>query len=831
MNNISTLRRRSLVLAVVAVLATPAAWAQATHTGADGASGEPESASSTAPDQAATNLDAVFVTGVSGNATRMQSSVSTSVVGVESIQRSAPRSTAEIFRNIPGIRSEASGGEGNANIAVRGLPVASGGAKFLQLQEDGLPVLEFGDIAFGNADIFLRADYSLDRIEAIRGGSASTFASNSPGGIINFISNTGESDGGSVGVSRGLLEGFDNTRVDFSYGGALNDQWRMHIGGFYRSGDSVRDAGYTAEKGGQIKANFTREFDNGHARFYFKHLNDRAIGILPMPVSASGSNANPDIGGLPGFDPKHDTPHSALFRGDFGLDGENNRRVTDIDDGMHPISTSFGAEFSFELENHWQVTDRFRHADTKGRFVSPFPASVGEGGAIAESIAGAGATLKYANGTNAGASYDGLVINTVLFNSEINDLGNTANDLQLSRVFELSAGRSLEFRAGYYKSRQNIALDWTWNSYLQEVKGNNGALIDVFAADGTAFSQNGLYAFGVPAFGNCCTRSYDVDYDIDAPYAALTFTMDRLTLDASLRLDYGNADGSYAATVQASDVDVNGDGVIQQTERSVSLVDVANPSPVDYDWSYTSYSFGGNYLLTDDLAGFARVSRGGRANADRLLFGVVQPDGNVNAQQAVDVVKQQELGVKWRSGDLSLFVTGFHAETSEQNFEVTSQRFFDRTFEAYGVELEAGYRVNGFSLDGGVTWTDAEISKDQITPANDGNTPRRQADFVYQATAAYEGFDYNLGVNVIGTGSSFAQDNNQLKMPGYAAVNVFANYRLSDSLSVGLDVNNLFDKFAITEVEEGAIVEGQDNIIRARTIPGRSAQISLRYDF
>src|SRR3546814_1066634 len=116
---------------------------------------------------AAIDLDAVVVTGTSGTRTRMQESVSTSVIGIESIQNSAPRSTAEIFRNIPGIRSEASGGEGNANIAARGLPVASGGAKFLQLQEDGLPVLEFGDIAFGNADIFLRNDYSLDRVEEI----------------------------------------------------------------------------------------------------------------------------------------------------------------------------------------------------------------------------------------------------------------------------------------------------------------------------------------------------------------------------------------------------------------------------------------------------------------------------------------------------------------------------------------------------------------------------------------------------------------------------------------------------------------------------------------
>ena len=150
------------------------------------------------------NLDEVVVTANALPISKIRSSASVSTVGFEAVEQSAPRSTAEIFRNIPGIRSESTGGEGNANIAVRGLPVAAGGAKFLQLQEDGLPVMEFGDIAFGNADIFLRADASLDRIEAIRGGAASTFASNSPGGVINFISRTGEDEGGQVAVTAGL---------------------------------------------------------------------------------------------------------------------------------------------------------------------------------------------------------------------------------------------------------------------------------------------------------------------------------------------------------------------------------------------------------------------------------------------------------------------------------------------------------------------------------------------------------------------------------------------------------------------------------------------------
>ncbi|WP_039729356.1 TonB-dependent receptor plug domain-containing protein, partial [Xanthomonas sp. SHU 199] len=253
-----SIRLQTLALAVAAALSAPAALAQ---------QATPAAADAPAAQGDVVSLDSVFVTGTATPKSKLKSSVSVSTVGAEAIEQSAPRSTAEIFRNIPGIRSESSGGEGNANIAVRGLPVASGGAKFLQLQEDGLPVLEFGDIAFGNADIFLRADYSLERIEAIRGGSASTFASNSPGGIINFISKTGDTAGGSVGLTRGL-GGYDNTRLDFDYGAPFAEHWQFNVGGFYRRGDGVRDAGYTTDKGGQLKANLTRLFDNGYVRVY-----------------------------------------------------------------------------------------------------------------------------------------------------------------------------------------------------------------------------------------------------------------------------------------------------------------------------------------------------------------------------------------------------------------------------------------------------------------------------------------------------------------------------------------------------------------------------------
>lgn len=773
------------------------------------------------------SLDAIIVTGTLAAQTKLESSVSISTIGVEQIEQSAPRSTAEIFRNIPGVRSESTGGEGNANIAVRGLPVAAGGAKFLQLQEDGMPVMEFGDIAFGNADIFLRADWSIDRIEALRGGSASTFASNSPGGIINFIGNTGEVQGGSVGLTAGL--DYESFRTDFRYGGPLSENWRFHVAGFYRQGDGVRDPGYTAEQGGQIKANLTREHDSGFLRFHLKLLNDRAIGYLPMPVRVTGTNGDPEFSGFPGFDPGSDTPHSRFFLRDIGLDGNNQRRKTDIADGMRPKSTAFGVEFQHELGDGWTVNNRFRYATNEGRFVSPFPAEVTTAPSLAASIGGAGARLVFANGPTPDATHTGLALRQHLFNTEINDFGNYANKLQLSRAFD-AAGGALDLAGGWYRSRQNIDMDWVWNSYAQQLGGDR-ALLDVVNAAGRRLSTGGLYAYGVPFWGNCCTRSYNTKYEIDAPYLLLAWSSDVLTLDASVRRDEGEATGNYAGSIQVANLDVNGNGTIEPSERSVSTVNNAAAFPVDYSWGYTSWSVGANWLLGDDLALFGRASRGGRANADRLLFGVVRPDGSVSDEDAVDLVDQYELGVKWRAGDLDLFVTAFRAETEEQNFEATNQRFLDRTYRATGVEFEGAWRRGMFAINGGVTFTDAEIVRDQITPANVGNTPRRQADWIWQVTPMLMGERWTVGANLIGTTDSYSQDSNMLVMPGFVQTNLFADWRLTDALTLSLNVNNAFDEFGITEAEEGAIVDNAVNIIRARSIPGRSTAVSLRYDF
>ncbi|MFM5932021.1 MAG: TonB-dependent receptor plug domain-containing protein, partial [Novosphingobium sp.] len=151
----------------------------------------PAYAQQAAEDDAGVNEnDVIVVTASGGNKSQLNSSVSVTSISAEAIESLRPSSEAEVFRMIPGIQVPGTSGPGgNSNIAVRGLPVATGGSPFVQLQEDGLPTVLFGDIQFGNNDYWTHYDASVERVESVRGGGSTTYASQAPGAVINYISN------------------------------------------------------------------------------------------------------------------------------------------------------------------------------------------------------------------------------------------------------------------------------------------------------------------------------------------------------------------------------------------------------------------------------------------------------------------------------------------------------------------------------------------------------------------------------------------------------------------------------------------------------------------
>ena len=754
MNRVSNPSRIALAAALAAL-----------HMGAAHAQSAPAAAQDAAKNDTL-KLDQVVITGTATRTTKMKQSISVSTLDSEQLERTGATNAAELLRSIPGIRSESSGGEGNANITVRGVPLSAGGSRYVQIQEDGLPVLLFGDIAFGTADQFLRADYSIDRLEVVRGGSASTLASNSPGGIVNFISKTGKNAGGSIGFTAGLDR--KQLRLDADYGGKLGAKTTFHIGGFQRVGEGGRPAGFNTENGGQIKGNVTQELDAGYVRLSFKSLDDRTPSFLPVPVTVS----NGKISTIAGIDPRTAFFITPSLARDSTLNRDGSTTTSSTRDGLHVRSTAVGAEASLKLAEGWTVDEKFRRAQNSGRFIALFPADNGSNG-----------TAKFFSG--------------VLFNTSLDNLDNTFNDIKLSKAFELGGSGKATVAAGFFYGVQNVAQTWFWNRYNVEMKGNDARTVDANGLPSAAPVGSGF-----TTFGGCCVRNWDVQYTTTAPYASLAWEAGPLNVDASLRRDGQKASGY---TIEDDPVAKTWDPTTQKG--------------VNYKVSHTSYSVGANYALSSDFSVFGRASDGVAFSADRLLYG--NPlDGSVPI--ALNQVQQQEAGAKWRSGGLSAFVTVFNARTKESNYEATTQKFTSNKYSSNGVELEAAGNFGDFHLTAGGTFTHAKVTASN-DPTTVGKKPRRQADFAWQLSPSYTLGNLDVGAAVIGTSKSWGDDQNTITLPGFTVVNAFANYQLSSKALVSVSVNNLMNTLGYTEIE------GDGHA--ARAINGRTVKATLKYQF
>lgn len=748
----------------------------------------PAPAAAATPAPASTDglqLDRIVITGSSGKTTKMRSSVSLSTLEGESIVTSTATSAAEVLRSIPGLRSESSGGESNANVGVRGIPISAGGARYIQFQEDGLPVLQFGDIAFATPDSWIRVDNGLDRLEVLRGGSASTLATGAPGGIINYVTKTGMEQGGSLALSKGL--GYDQTRVEIGYGGRLAPKTRFWVGGFYRVGDGGRPGAQDTEGGGQLRGNITQELKNGFIRFSFKHLDDRTPTFMPTPVKFEGSK----IVEIPGLDPRKAAFYNAGWPLDSTLTSANGRATSNIRDGLSAQSDALGAEVDLDLGGGLRLANNFRWAKNSGRFIGIFPG---------DDVSAAPAGTTIASGPGTGTAYSGQRFTAVVFNTKVDDVSLTANDLKLSKSFALGEGSRLTATGGLYTSVQKLNLTWNFNQYSLSASGENAQLLNV---PGTVN--------GSPGFGGCCSNTQDSTYRTSAPYLSLAWDLGALTLDGSVRHDSNSATGAY-----------------YQSNAGVSY-DLTKPNSIDYDFGRTSYSLGGNYQLTKDMALFGRVSNGAAYNADRITF-FNNPNlvNGASPKIPVNEVKQLEGGVKWRSGGVSLFATVFLAKTDEINVDPTTTpvRVTTNKYDSKGVELEAAFRSGAFAMTGGLTYTNAEITQSS-NAALVGKTPKRQAKIVYQLAPSYAiGDDATVGASIVGTTAS--KDDGptgplSIDLPAYMTVNAFASFNVTPQATVQLAVNNLLNKIGYTESNDGRGA--------ARSVNGRTAKVTLKYAF
>jgi len=829
-----------LFFAATGAIATPAIAEDAARRDADTAAAAESEAAAPQPSSAATPPVEIFSTGMAKGRDRLDSATSTSALKGDDIQRFGPRGISDVLRTMAGLRVANGIGEGNNNYTVRGLPLAAGGSKYMQFQEDGLPVLEFGDLFNIATDVYVRNDFTVNAIETIRGGSASTFASNSPGGIINVISRTGEQEGGRVQLTAGL--GFDSKRLDFDYGAKLSENTRFYVGGFYRAGEGPRAVGFTGWQGGQIKANITRSFAGGYVRAYFKLLDDRSPTFAPYFVNITGTDAKPVYRNVPGFDLREDSVLSTYLGPVITLDRDNNPAAFPISTGQTTKSKSVGLEAQFELGG-WTITEKARYASNSGDFSRTFPNRADTVAAFAASIGGAGATARYASGPNVGqlvpANANGNGLLALYFSSFVRarSLDNFTNDLRATRVWEVGGGK-LTTTAGLYYASQDLDTTWLHTSQVIDAAGNGQtAMVDIFNAAGTAQTQNGYFAYGRGNSG-LFRRIFDVGYTVLAPYGSINWHVGKLAIGGSLRYDSGSVSGQLfgqdlgGGRVGLGSVDVNRDGVLGPAERRVAMLPLDRPAPVDYDYGYLNYSVGVNYRVAEPFSVFARISHGARANADKILFTpTVSPvTGTVaNEGDKRDTVDQLEAGFKLRKGGVTFNGTVFHIEAEDQNVLNGAASATNRLYEADGVELEGSFTRGVFNLTASATYTSAKIKEDRIGGTFTGKEPRHQPDWVLVAVPQLDFGKLAVGANIVTITSSYAQDSNQLRMPDFTLVGAFVEVDPVKNLRLTLSAQNLFDTLGIFEVNQASVPA--NGIGFARAAQGRTVQASLGLSF
>jgi len=369
--------RRAALLAGVALLPTAPALAQsvASPPAAQAAdqTGTPSPAQDspdTAP--AADNGDGLQDIVVTGQTSRdrplITSSADITYATRDDIDRRAPRSTADMLELVPGIFVEGTAGEASNNYSVRGLQ--GGGQRFVQLEEDGMPILYGG----GGADFFFQQDLTIDRLEAVKGGSSGVLTVNGAGATINFISKRPNQERFEA-IARGTYYNYGLKRADLYVSAPLAQNLAFSIGGYYQSSPGVRRNPFDYD-GYRVKAMLEYRFDDGgFLRLSAKRGDMSTAYYASMPYRYD----NGEPSGFPGLDTQRDNIGGDAFRNIavpvstfVESDGIRNFRY---DQGIKSISNQFRIDLEKPVTDTFDVFLRSRYLDYSYDFNGLFPGS------------------------------------------------------------------------------------------------------------------------------------------------------------------------------------------------------------------------------------------------------------------------------------------------------------------------------------------------------------------------------------------------------------------------------------------------------------------------
>jgi iron complex outermembrane recepter protein len=855
---------RALLLAGVAALPLAPAFGQASPA----AEQTPSAQEQQPPAEEPMGEDIVVTGQTTRNRPLITSSADITYADRDAIDRKAPRSTADMLELVPGIFVEGTAGQISNNYSVRGLQ--GGGQRFVQLEEDGMPILYSG----GGADFFFDQDLTIDRLEAVKGGSSGVLTVNGAGATINFISkrpNFKEAEG----AARVTAYDYGLKRGDFYYSQPITENLAFNVGGFIQSSPGVRENPFDYA-GWRLKGALEYKFDDGgYVRLSAKGGDIEYAYYATQPYAFNDG----EIEGIPSLDtqfgnvggdafvnfavPVSTFAHESGFRTFSHRDGVKSKTAQIRLDIEKPVSESISL---FAKARYFKYS-----YDFNGLFPGSGTGNAGLTSAVNYLTPGATSPIDGLLGLGQDAFPDtvrfgiknlrtGVVLGSNQ-TAELNALNGNGflqrtvlnHDYIDGRDFGLNAGGRWEYEgegfsnsltAGvmYYNVKRKQDQSAT-ASVVNDVRTNSD-VYDIVALDAAnnvigTLSDNGLVSYGDWGAGIRERKDSTVSLYVNDEIAIGDLRIDagiRWESDSATALDGRNASAANAA---ARIVEIR-PGVFEQL-IPVGVGGVVPTVGNTFDGTFdtrektqrkAAYTVGANYLITPDLSVYARYANGFQTN-------------NVDP---VTTIELYEVGVRYQygrffSGSATVFQTNFDNQfyTFANPTNPSLQQTLSADLRTKGVEIDFLVRpIDWFSINLQGVFQDPKLTRLQLDGADqgeafEGNRPERTPATLFTISPVVQlpnGFGEVYGRYKY-VGDIFADNGNGLALPSYGVTSLGATINLSDRLQASFNVDNLFDVVGLTEgnPRAGQTQAITDGFFYARGIVGTTYGGSITMKF